>query len=264
MENFVTYTPIISRKEEILKYYKDNELPLPENPFFKKEFIELVNTDNEEVADNTFVATFPPLISFRDKSTLKKLKHTPEEPPKEEVKHTLEEPPKKEAQNPSINYENKIQEEIYTLPIPEEDKIYLDTLAKGESGYNPTIENSLGYYGLYQFGKSAFEEVNSNKKDFSQNTKLQHEAALRLKELNKKYLNNYLRKYNAPDKSVQDLIGKKVKGYTLTENKIAAAMHHMGALTFFDWLYDTEYSSLSKKGFKDSYGASIERYIKRF
>ncbi|MDA3856276.1 MAG: hypothetical protein PF569_08515 [Candidatus Woesearchaeota archaeon] len=263
MENFATFTPIITQRAEMLKYYEDNELPLPKNPFFKKEFSELV--DSREKIDNTSVVEFPPLISFRDKTALKRIKQSTEKQNSLEIKKLEENstPIKKEEKKEPV-YSNEIQEEIYTLPISEEDKIYLDTLAKGESTYNPTIENSLGYYGLYQFGEDAFKAVNSSKEAFSKDTILQHESALKLKELNKKYLNNYLKNHNAPDKSIDDLIGKTIKGHTLTENKIAGAMHHMGAKTFFDWLYDTKNTDLAKKGFKDRYGASIERYLKRY
>lgn len=255
---FLEFKPISSAsKEEIIAYYKDNNIPLDDTPQFRA-FLGVPLTDPPEtIVQPGTTITIGQGIPAQKTSPIKENIWAPFYAGK-----SIKPEEKKSSWTPPSNM-NEIQKEIYSLDIPDEEKQYLDTLSYGESTHKPYITNTLGYYGLYQFGDSAFKELNLSKEDFK-DTKVQHQAALDLAKRNEQYLQNYLKRHKVPEKSIEDLIGKKVNGVTLTRNGIRAAMHHQGALTFFDWLYGTEYSPISKKGFKDSYGASITRYLERF
>ena len=141
--------------------------------------------------------------------------------------------------------ENNITREIDELDLSDENKAYLKLLQQIESGSNPKIENSGGYAGLYQFGKSALSQINTSKEDYLANTLNQHLAALKLKELNMKRLYKY--------------VGKVVDGITLNENNLQAAQHLGGVSSVLKFI-----NSGGKDVFVDGNNVPITAYLLLF
>ena len=138
--------------------------------------------------------------------------------------------------------ENSITKEIDELDLSDENKSYLKLLQQIESGSNPNIENSGGFAGLYQFGKSALSQVNISKEDYLANTLNQHLAALKLKELNLKKLYKY--------------VGMTVDGIVLNENNLQAAQHLGGTSSVLKFI-----SSGGKDVFVDGNNVPITAYL---
>ncbi len=140
------------------------------------------------------------------------------------------------------------------MNISDEDKDYLIKLGKRESDYRPNVTNSLGYYGLYQFGKPALETIGATKEDFANSTLRQHQGALKIAQINARILKPILDTY----------VGKEYKGNKITRNGILAAAHLLGAGTVKDYFNGTTKTSLARKGFKDAYGTSITEYLNMY
>lgn len=141
---------------------------------------------------------------------------------------------------------NKITDEIINSDYSDEDKEYLIKLAKRESSYNPYITNQLGYYGLYQFGKSALKDTGFTKSDFN-NTKNQHVAALKLAKLNEKRLSNIIDKH----------ANTWYNGIRVTKNGIRAAAHLLGSDSVKAYFN-------GQRGKTDGNGTTIPEYLKLF
>lgn len=108
-----------------------------------------------------------------------------------------------------LNDKNNIVNEINSLNIDEKDKRYLRKLSKMESGYNPKIRNQFGYMGLYQFGKPALQAVGMTEDEYINNSQKQHQAALKLMDINTKGLEKYY--------------GSTFRGIKLNKHNLAAA-----------------------------------------
>ena len=148
---------------------------------------------------------------------------------------------------------NQITDEINSLNVSDEDKEFLSKMAKRESGYNPYITNSLGYYGLYQFGKSALDTVGMTKEDFK-DTKNQHTAALKLADINERTNKDLFDKY----------VGTKKDGVLVTRNGLRAASALLGAKGVREWLEGGNTTWTAQHGNKDAYGTGPEQYLKLF
>jgi hypothetical protein len=233
MDNlFEIFTPI-QEPEKVLKYYKENNIPTPSNDYFKRVFEtgdnDIKNSTSNINTFNSFNATMP------TKSTNPVKSVEPKRP------------------SPLKPNENKIVEDINNLPTTNDKKELLVTLAGKESSYDPFITNSLGYFGLYQFGKLALKDVNMSLADM-QDVSNQHKAMLKLTELNEKRLSPVIDKF----------VGTVKDGVTITKNGILAAAHLLGASTVKDWFNNTTNTNLAKSGFKDANGTHILQYLKLF
>lgn len=156
--------------------------------------------------------------------------------------------PEKSPDNKQIIYpKNRIVNEIINSNYSEEDKDYLITLANRESSFKPFVTNPFGYYGLYQFGKSALKDTGFTKTDFNDTMK-QHEAALKLAKLNEKSLQDVIDKFT----------GKTFNGVKITKNGIRAAAHLLGASTVKNY-----FNQVPDK-YTDANGTSIQQYLKLF
>lgn len=150
-------------------------------------------------------------------------------------------------------FDNNIVQEIQSLNYSNEDKEYLTKLAKRESGYDPFITNSLGYYGLYQFGKSALKDVGMSRFDFN-DTKKQHEAALILSNIYESVNKDLFTKY----------VGKRKNGILITRNGLRAVNHLLGPKGTREWLEGGNTTKTAQLGHKDAYGTTPEEYLKLF
>lgn len=140
-----------------------------------------------------------------------------------------------------------IIEGIENLSIEEDDKKYLLKLAELESSYNPYIRNQYGYYGLFQFGPQALQQVNYNENDFD-NVYNQFNAALSLAKFNETSLQDIINKYE----------GTYIDGIPITKNSIRAASHLLGASAtraYFEGLSGT---------YTDRNGTHITKYLVAF
>ena len=143
-----------------------------------------------------------------------------------------------------LNDKNNIVNEINSLNIDDKDKRYLRKLSKMESGYNPKIRNQFGYMGLYQFGKPALQAVGITEDEYINNSQKQHQAALKLMNINTKGLEKYY--------------GSTFRGIKLNKHNLAAAAQLGGRGTVNKLL------SGKINDFKDGNNVSIFKYLKLF
>lgn len=245
MENlFASFTPVNLNpnpsKEEISQYYIDNPEDIDSAWGPGKDFINNYLGLNE--------SPFSPSVKA-DKTYI---------PPKYDIKSILGQQPTSEQKFvlPPIKIplvKNKITDEIKSLNKSDEDKEFLIKMAQAESGFDPYVTNSLGYYGLYQFGKSALKTVGMTKSDFK-DTKNQHEAALKLADLNEKTNKSLFEKY----------VGTWKNGVLITRNGLRAVHALLGVRGVREWLEGGNTTWTAKHGHKDAYGTSPEKYLKLF
>jgi DNA-binding transcriptional MerR regulator len=135
---------------------------------------------------------------------------------------------------------------------------FLKAIANRESGGDPTIVNSLGYRGKYQFGEIALKEVGLENKvklnKFKKNPKIwpesqQDKAMKELMLKNKQHLGEYVSKYN----------GKKIKGITVTESGMLAGAHLLGPKNVKKFL-----DSNGTIDPKDGFGTRLSEYLSKF
>ncbi len=233
MKRFATFNPILEGvRNGARKYYEENNLELPDNEYFKRFYI--ARPEEEAPSEDKYTVNV--------KGKKKKVDDLYQ--PVDFTKFIKKDESPKPIP-PTVF--NSIQKEIYGLEIPEEDKSYLDRLAALESSYRPHITNRLGYYGLYQFGDQALDEVGYTKKDFD-NTINQHLAALSLARKNQAYLGEYFNKS----------IGKVINGVKVTRNGLLAAAHLVGASAVKQWLKNPNIVKA------DANGTKIEDYLEKF
>lgn len=237
MSDLVEFSAIYDKKpENILKYYEDNNIQVPDIPLFRK-YLESAQTNKDEEYEINVMADISEKKPFYP--TLKV--------DSEKIPKYVEPNLAKTANN------NTIMKEISVKDITPDQKKYLLALANRESSFNPHVTNRFGYYGLYQFGDSALQDIGYNKKDLEV-TENQHDAALKYAELNKKRLKPII------DKNV----GKVINGIKITESGILAAAHLLGSGTVKDWFLGTKNTDLAKGGFKDANGTRLEEYLQLF
>ncbi|WP_132793986.1 peptidoglycan-binding protein LysM [Tenacibaculum skagerrakense] len=137
------------------------------------------------------------------------------------------------------------------LLILEKDFIgFKEALAFKESQGKYRVVNTLGYLGKYQFGKSTLRRFKIyDTQKFLKNPELQERAFTALCKVNKWILR----------RDISRFVGKRIKGIVITESGILAAAHLAGAGNVKKFL-----RSYGKFQFRDSYGTSIESYLKKF
>ena len=127
--------------------------------------------------------------------------------------------------------------------------IFLNDIAFRESSNNYSAVNSLGYLGKYQFGMSTLKtlKINTTKKEFLKNKKLQEIAMKKNLRRNKRLLNKIIKEN---ENSVVDNV-------KITESGILAAAHLAGPNGIKKYF---------KKGIdkNDSYGTKTSDYLKMF
>ena len=127
---------------------------------------------------------------------------------------------------------------------------FKEALAFRESRGNYSKVNTLGYLGKYQFGISTLKRLKIyNSYQFIKDAQLQEDAFLALCSLNKWILKRDIKRF----------VGRKINGIRITESGILAAAHLSGAGNVKIYL-----RSNGARGFYDSYGTSIEHYLKKF
>ena len=155
---------------------------------------------------------------------------------------------------PTETEKNSVITSILGYDTSQENKDYLIKLAKRESSYRPLVQNSGGYFGLYQFGKSALKAVGMSKDDLKNSLSNQHKAALTLASQNEKILKDIIQKFN----------GKYKDGVKLTRNGILAMAHLLGASSVQDYFNNTKNTTFSRNGFVDGNKTHILEYAKLF
>ncbi|AUC14720.1 peptidoglycan-binding protein LysM [Tenacibaculum sp. SZ-18] len=127
---------------------------------------------------------------------------------------------------------------------------FKEALAFKESQGRYTVVNTLGYLGKYQFGKGTLRRFKIyDTQKFLKNPELQEKAFTALCKVNKWILR----------RDISRFVGKRIKGISITESGILAAAHLAGAGNVKKFL-----RSYGNFEFKDSYGTSIESYLKKF
>lgn len=255
MDNVAIFEPIEKTiQNELIDYYSENGLELPNNSLIL-DYLNWKNPSKIE-SENTFYAgkvgskprkTQPKqnLPKFSLSKAAKEIYSSTENWPQKD--HTISDA-LTNSKDISLN-KKRFSDEIKALSLPKEDEIYATKMAEKESSFRPFITNQLGYFGYYQFGKTAMKDVGFTKEDLK-NPINQHIALLRYKEKNVK--------------PFEDYVGKVVNGIKLTKNKIAAASHLAGARGLRDWLEGTKHSDFAKRGFIDANGTHITKYLKEF
>lgn len=132
---------------------------------------------------------------------------------------------------------------------------FLHTLKMRESSGVLDTVNSLGYFGLYQFGEVAMRDLglNIDHRYFTANIgkyteEVQDSICIEYCKLNK----HYLRRYYC-------YLGSVINGIEVTESGMIASAHLVGNGGVKKWL-----RSNGKEVVTDSFGTSIEEYMSTF
>lgn len=141
--------------------------------------------------------------------------------------------------------------EVFFTPIVEDNFVgFKEALAFKESRGKYNKINTLGYLGKYQFGRSTLHRIRIyNTDEFLNNPELQEDAFIALCSLNKWIL----------QRDIKRSVGKKINGVEVTESGILAAAHLAGAGNVKIYL-----RSNGNRIFVDSYGSSVQHYMKKF
>ncbi|WP_372755244.1 peptidoglycan-binding protein LysM [Mariniflexile sp.] len=127
---------------------------------------------------------------------------------------------------------------------------FKEALAFKESRGDYFTVNTLGYLGKYQFGVNTLKLIGiHNPKLFLNEPELQEKAFIANTARNKWILR----------RDIKNFVGKKLNGILITESGILAAAHLAGAGSVKNYL-----RSYGIDNFEDSYGTTIEYYMKRF
>ncbi|MFP4698701.1 MAG: hypothetical protein ACLFMO_08355 [Eubacteriales bacterium] len=134
---------------------------------------------------------------------------------------------------------------------------FLEHLAKRESSNNPTVINTYGYIGKYQFGRAALLDVGYTdvttlkfRKDPTIFPEAEQDSAVvKLMKLNKERIGNLLDEYQ----------GKTINGIEITEAGLLAAAHLAGAGGVKRFL-----KSGGKYNPSDGYSTKLTDYLKDF
>lgn len=272
MSGFATFTPIEQTlKEDALKYYAENNIDHPANAFFTDYFGALPTETDETKIEDKFYAGKKGSHKITKKPIKKPLAKVPPKPtvPKVDLNNptiektvpTNEDWPYKDNTISNIidisrssGDKKAFLEALHKTNYSNLDKAFATKLAEKESTFNPDVTNKLGYYGLFQFGKSALDWLGIKKADIKNDRTKQVHAVMKLTNLNDSVLKDVREKYE----------GTTFKGVPITKNGIRAAAHLLGAETVKDWFNGTKKTTLAKKGFKDANGTHITEYLKEF
>ncbi|MBP0905196.1 peptidoglycan-binding protein LysM [Mariniflexile gromovii] len=127
---------------------------------------------------------------------------------------------------------------------------FKEALAFKESRGDYFVVNTLGYLGKYQFGAETLKLIGiHNPSLFLKTPELQEKAFIANTQRNKWILR----------RDIKNFVGKKLNGILITESGILAAAHLAGAGSVKNYL-----RSYGIDNFEDSYGTTIEYYMKKF
>ena len=127
---------------------------------------------------------------------------------------------------------------------------FKEALAFKESRGDYFTVNTSGYLGKYQFGSETLKLIGiHNPSLFLKNPELQEKAFVANTSRNKWILR----------RDIKNFVGKKLNGILITESGILAAAHLAGAGSVKNYL-----RSYGIDNFEDSFGTTIEYYMKRF
>jgi hypothetical protein len=127
---------------------------------------------------------------------------------------------------------------------------FKEALAFKESRGNYFTVNTLGYLGKYQFGEDTLKLLGiHNIEQFLKTPVLQERAFIANSERNKWILR----------RDIKNFVGRRINGILVTESGILAAAHLAGPGSVKKYL-----RSYGLDNFEDSYGTSIEYYLKKF
>ncbi|WP_100615562.1 peptidoglycan-binding protein LysM [Confluentibacter citreus] len=127
---------------------------------------------------------------------------------------------------------------------------FKEALAFKESRGDYSSVNTLGYLGKYQFGTETLKLIGIyNPAHFLSNPALQEKAFIANAERNKWILR----------RDIKNFVGKKINGVVITESGILAAAHLAGPGSVKHYL-----RSYGVQDHEDSYGTSVQYYIKKF
>jgi hypothetical protein len=147
------------------------------------------------------------------------------------------------------------------LALIEENRLYSPYLGKSFVGFKEALAfkesrgdyssvNTLGYLGKYQFGMETLKMIGIyNPASFLKNPALQEKAFIANAERNKWILR----------RDIKNFVGKKINGIMITESGILAAAHLAGPGSVKHYL-----RSYGVRDHEDSYGTSVQYYIKKF
>ncbi|WP_308992108.1 peptidoglycan-binding protein LysM [Mariniflexile litorale] len=157
------------------------------------------------------------------------------------------------SQDPSI-HENALASNDMNKPIsPFLGKSFVgfkEALAFKESRGDYFVVNTLGYLGKYQFGSGTLKLIGiHNPSLFLKNPELQEKAFVANTQRNKWILR----------RDIKNFVGKRLNGILITESGILASAHLAGAGSVKNYL-----RSYGIDNFEDSYGTTIEYYMKKF
>lgn len=130
---------------------------------------------------------------------------------------------------------------------------FLNDLAMYESSGKYDVVKGE-YWGRYQFGSIAREEIlgqntKITKEEFLSNHNLQDGLVTELLQINKRYLKEYIGKYE----------GKTVAGIYITQSSLLAGSH-LGGFSNVEKFLDSD----GKEDFTDGNGTHISKYMKHF
>lgn len=127
---------------------------------------------------------------------------------------------------------------------------FKEALAFKESRGDYFVVNTLGYLGKYQFGAETLKMLGiHNPALFLKTPKLQEKAFVANTKRNKWILR----------RDIKNFVGRKLNGILITESGILAAAHLAGAGSVKKYLRSYGIDNIG-----DSYGATIEYYMKKF
>lgn len=157
------------------------------------------------------------------------------------------------SQDESIDNNVLASNELKKADIPYLGKSFVgfkEALAFKESRGNYFVVNTLGYLGKYQFGRGTLKLIGINNTELFLNTpELQEKAFIANTERNKWILR----------RDIKNFVGKTINGILVTESGILAAAHLAGPGSVKTYL-----RSYGINSFEDSFGTTVEYYMKRF
>lgn len=163
-----------------------------------------------------------------------------------ELNYTVSQEPASPGLELAMNDENP----LYTPYLGKSFVGFKEALAFKESRGDYFSVNTLGYLGKYQFGAETLKMIGIyNPAAFLSNPALQEKAFVANAERNKWILR----------RDIKNFVGKKINGVVITESGILAAAHLAGPGSVKNYL-----RSYGAQDHEDSYGTSVQYYIKKF
>lgn len=163
-----------------------------------------------------------------------------------ELNYTVSQEPSTREHDLALNEPNP----LYSPYLGKSFVGFKEALAFKESRGDYSSVNTLGYLGKYQFGTETLKMIGIyNPAAFLSNPALQEKAFIANAERNKWILR----------RDIKNFVGKKINGVVITESGILAAAHLAGPGSVKHYL-----RSYGVRDHEDSYGTSVQYYIKKF